>query len=124
MNYQTISKFFTNTSSDIKKLTDKNFFDELKTYIDEEKARRKLALERPGELFLFYKADYIVVTEELSKIPFTADNFTGSPSLLRQLNEDQIEKVGQLPQELVILAKYENVGIGTVEKVFEQLKGK
>jgi len=103
---------------------DENLFDELKVYIEEEKVRRKLALERPGELFLFYKADYIVVTKELSEIPFTADEFTGSPSLLRQLNEDQIETVGQLPKELVILAKYENVGIGTVEKLFEQLKGK
>lgn len=62
------------------------------------------------------------MTEALSKIPFTAENFTGSPSLLRQLNEDQIETVGQLPKELVILAKYENVRIRTVEKVFEQLK--
>jgi hypothetical protein len=103
---------------------DEKFFEELKVYIEEEKVRRKLALERPGELFFFYKADYIVVTEELSEIPFTADEFTGSPSLLRQLNEDQIETVGQLPKELVILAKYENVGIGTVEKLFEQLKGK
>jgi len=103
---------------------DENLFDELKVYIEEEKVRRKLALERPGELFFFYKADYIIVTEELSEIPFTADEFIGSPSLLRQLNEDQIETVGQLPKELVILAKYENVGIGTVEKLFEQLKGK
>lgn len=103
---------------------DENLFAELKTYIEEEKARRQLITERPGELFFFYKDDYVVVTEALSKIPFTAENFTGSPSLLRQLNEDQIETVGQLPKELVILAKYENVGIGTVEKVFEQLKEK
>ncbi|KXH81853.1 DUF4145 domain-containing protein [Sporosarcina sp. HYO08] len=103
---------------------DENLFEELKVYIEEEKVRRKLLLERPGELFFFYKADHIVVTEELSKIPFTADEFTGSPSLLRQLNEDQIQTVGQLPKELVILAKYENVGIGTVERLFEQLKGK
>ncbi|NYF24350.1 DUF4145 domain-containing protein [Sporosarcina sp. JAI121] len=53
---------------------DEKFFEELKVYIEEEKVRRKLALERPGELFFFYKADYIVVTEELSEIPFTADN--------------------------------------------------
>ena len=42
-------------------------------YIEEEKIRRQLTLERPGELFFFYKADYIVVTEELSKIPLTSD---------------------------------------------------
>ncbi|WP_318617094.1 DUF4145 domain-containing protein [Sporosarcina sp. YIM B06819] len=103
---------------------EENLFEELKNYIEEEKIRRKLLVERPGELFFFYKADHIVVTEELSGIPFTAEEFTGSPSLLRQLNEDQIKTVGQLPKELVILAKYENVGIGTVEKLFEQLKGK
>ncbi len=86
--------------------------------------RRKLVLERPGELFFCYKDDYIVVTEELSKIPFTAEEFTGSPSLLRQLNEDQIVMVGHLTKELVIFAKYENVRIRTVDKLFEQLKGK
>ena len=100
---------------------DETFFEELSVYIEEEKIRRQLTLERPGELFFFYKADYIVVTEELSKIPLTSDNFTGIPNLLRQLNEDQIEIVGQLPKELVILAKYANVGVGTVEKLFEQL---
>ena len=64
------------------------------------------------------------MTEELSKIPLTTAEFTGIPNLLRQLNEDQIETVEQLPKELVILAKYENVGIGTVGKLFEQLKEK
>ena len=100
---------------------DETFFEELSVYIEEEKIRRQLTLERPGELFFFYKADYIVVTEELSKIHLTSDNFTGIPNLLRQLNEDQIEIVGQLPKELVILAKYANVGVGIVEKLFEQL---
>jgi hypothetical protein len=111
----------------VKRYSEKNdeqLFDELHTFIEEEKARRNLTLKRPGELFFFYKANHIVVTEELSKVPLTADEFTGIPSLLRQLNEDQIETVGQLPKELVILAKYENVGVGTVEKLFEQLKAK
>ena len=103
---------------------DENLFEELNIYIQEEKVRRKLALERPGELFFFYKSDYIIVTEQLSKVPLTTAEFTGNPSLFRQLNEDQIKTVGQLPRELVILAKYENVGIGTVEKLFEQLKAK
>ncbi|KAB7704034.1 DUF4145 domain-containing protein [Bacillus aerolatus] len=103
---------------------DENFFEELKLFIEEEKTRRQLTLERPGELFFFYKAEHIIVTEELSKIPLTANEFTGIPSLIRQLNEDQIEMVGRLPQELVILAKYANVGVGTVEKLFEQLKEK
>lgn len=111
----------------VKRYSEKNdeiLFEELKTFIEEEKIRRRLSLERPGELFFFYKADHIIVTEELSKVPLTSEEFTGIPSLLRQLNQDQIETVGQLPKELVILAKYENVGIGTVEKLFEQLKKK
>ena len=111
----------------VKRYSEKNdetFFEELSVYIEEEKIRRQLTLERPGELFFFYKADYIVVTEELSKIPLNSDEFKGIPSLLRQLNHDQIEFVGQLPKELVILGKYANVGIGTVEKLFEQLKAK
>ncbi|MDP4162877.1 MAG: DUF4145 domain-containing protein [Bacillota bacterium] len=111
----------------VKRYSEKNdelFFEELHTFIEEEKTRRNLTLKRQGELFFFYKADHLVVTEELSKIPLNSDEFTGIPSLLRQLNEDQIETVGQLPKELVILAKYENVGVGTVEKLFEQLKAK
>ena len=109
----------------VKRYNDKNdetFFEELKIYIQEEKIRRQISIERPGELFFFYKADYIVVTEELSELPLNTGEFTGIPSLLRQLNENQVETVGQLPKELVILAKYDNVGIGTVEKLFEQLK--
>jgi hypothetical protein len=111
----------------VKRYNDKNdetLFEELKTFIEEEKIRRNLTIERPGELFFFHKADHIIVTEELSKIPLNPTEFSGIPGLLRQLNEDQIETVGQLPRELVILAKYEGVGVGTVEKLFEQLKGK
>jgi hypothetical protein len=111
----------------VKRYTEKNddqFFEELGTFIEEEKVRRNLTLKRQGELFFFYKASHIVVTEELKKVPLTADEFTGIPSLLRQLNEDQIYTVGQLPMELVILAKYDNVGVGTVEKLFDQLKAK
>lgn len=111
----------------VKRYNEKNdelLFEELKQYIQEEKARRKIALERQGELFFFYKDKHIIVTEELKKIALIKEEFTGIPSLLRQLNEDQIETVGQLPKELVILAKYENVGVGTVEKLFEQLLDK
>ena len=111
----------------VKRYSEKNdeiFFEELRTFIEEEKIRRKLSLERQGELFFFYKDDHLVVTEELAKVPLISAEFSGIPGLVRQLNEDQIDTVGQLPQELVILAKYENVGIGTVEKLFEQLKQK
>ena len=100
---------------------DENFFEELKIYIEEEKVRRRITLERQGELFFFFKDKHIIVTEDLMKIPLTKEQFTGIPSLLRQLNDDLIDLVGQLPKELVILAKYDNVGIGTVEKLFEQL---
>lgn len=103
---------------------DEQFFEELGTFIEEEKVRRNLRIKRQGELFFFYKANHIVVTDELKKVPLTAEEFTGIPSLIRQLNEDQIYTVGQLPMELVILAKYANVGVGTVEKLFEQLKAK
>ncbi|WP_246277245.1 DUF4145 domain-containing protein [Neobacillus endophyticus] len=103
---------------------DEQFFEELKVFIEEEKIRRKLIIERPGELFFFFKTDHIVVTEELAKLPITIEEFTGFPSLIRQLNNDEMYSIGQLPKELVILAKYENVGTGTVEKLFEQLKKK
>ncbi|WP_246628994.1 DUF4145 domain-containing protein [Mesobacillus maritimus] len=111
----------------VKRYSEKNteiFFKELKTFIEEEKARRQLTINTPGELFFFYKDKHIIVTEELSKVPLTSKEFTGIPSLLRQLNANQVEVVGQLPKELVVLAKYENVGVGTVEKLFEQLKNK
>ncbi|WP_257391827.1 DUF4145 domain-containing protein [Mesobacillus jeotgali] len=111
----------------VKRYSEKNdeqFFEELAIFIEEEKARRNLTIKRPGELFFFYKANHIVVTNELKKVPLIAEEFTGIPSLIRQLNEDQIYNVGQLPMELVILAKYANVGTGTVEKLFEQLKTK
>lgn len=97
-------------------------FKELKVFIEEEKIRRQILSERPGELFFFFKTDYIVVTEELAAIALTEENFTSIPNLLRQLREDQIDKVGQLPMELLILAKYDRVGNGTVEKLFTQLK--
>lgn len=103
---------------------DEIFFEELKQYVQEEKDRRKLMVERPGELFFFFRNDYIVVTEQLSKIPLNSEEFVGLPNLLKQLNEDQITKVEHLPKELVILGKYKNVGISTVEKLFKQLKEK
>ncbi|MNW60596.1 hypothetical protein D3C74_385960 [compost metagenome] len=52
------------------------------------------------------------------------EEFTGFPNLLKQLNEDQKTRVEHLPKELVILARYNNVGISTVEKLFRQLKEK
>jgi len=103
---------------------DENLFHELKTFIQEEKTRRQLKLDRPGELFYFYQADHVVITESLSNLTITTEQFKGFPSLIQQLNEQGYHTVGQLPNELVTLAKYKNVGKGTLEKFFGQLKGK
>lgn len=81
-------------------------------------------MAHPGKLLLFYKKDCVMVTKELANLPLTAEAFTGSASLFRQLHEDQIERVGQLPKELVTLAKYDDVGFETVERLFRQLKEK
>jgi hypothetical protein len=102
---------------------DEQFFDELTEFIEEEKARRRIRIERPGELFFFYKGDSIIVTETLAKAELTKENFPSlTPGFIRQLEESGIRRAGQLPQELVILAKYKNVGAGTIEKLFEDLK--
>ncbi|EMR07338.1 type I restriction enzyme EcoKI subunit R [Bhargavaea cecembensis DSE10] len=102
---------------------DEQFFEELAEFIEEEKARRRIRIERPGELFLFHKGDSIVVTETLAGAELTKENFPSlTPGFIRQLEESGIRRAGQLPQELVILAKYKNVGAGTIEKLFEDLK--
>ena len=103
---------------------DKKLFSELKNFIEEEKVRQKITVERQGELFLFFKSEHIILTEDLKKIPLTTSEFKGIPSLIRQLNEDGIQTVGQLPKELVILGKYNNVGVVNVGKLFDQLKGR
>jgi len=59
---------------------------------------------------------YIVVTEELTIIPFTVDEFTGNPRLLKQLHKDQIETVGQLPKELVIWRSMRMLELGRWRK--------
>lgn len=120
-----LPKNFEGLSKHVKRFSEKNeeiLFEELRNYIKEEITRRKIVMEQPGELFIFFKSDYIILTEHLSSIELTEENFFGIPNLLKQLKEDQIERVGQLPKELVILAKYDRVGIGTVEKLFQQLK--
>lgn len=98
------------------------FFNELKLFIEEEKRRKKLIQDRPGELFLFYNGDEIVVTEEFGKIEINKENFTGFPGLIDQLNEDGITQVSDLPKEFVIIGKYNRVGPETVNNFFQQLK--
>lgn len=102
---------------------DEQFFEELAEFVDEEKARRRIRIERPGELFLFHKGDSIIMTETLAKAELTKENFPSlTPGFIRQLEESGIRRAGQLPQELIILAKYKNVGAGTIEKLFEDMK--
>lgn len=100
------------------------FFNELRQFIIEEIRRRKLMQNRPGELFLFYKSNEIVVTDDLGKIEINGDNFKGMPGLIDQLNEDGVEKVRDLPKELLIIGKYKGVGKSRVENFFKQLKEK
>lgn len=102
----------------------KDFFMELKEFVSEEIRRKKMIESRPGELFLFYKSEEIVVTEELGSINITTDEFTGSPRLINQLNEDGVNKVRDLPKELLIIGKYKSVGTNRVEGFFNQLKEK
>src|SRR5699024_1208085 len=99
-------------------------FHELRAFINEEIRRRKLMQSRPGELFLFYQSNEIVVTEDLGSIDVNKENFTGMPGLIDQLNEDGIHKVRDLPKELVIIGKYKGVGKGRVESFFNQLQEK
>ncbi|AYC30328.1 DUF4145 domain-containing protein [Paenisporosarcina cavernae] len=103
---------------------DATLFEELRVFVEEEKQRRKVRLERTGELLFFYKSDYIVITDELGKIELTKENFKDISSLLNHLEAHDIHRVKQLPSELVVLGKYPNVGITTVEKLFQQLKEK
>ncbi len=98
------------------------FFNELKLFIDEEIRRKRLMQTRPGELFLFYNGDEIVVTEEFGKEAITKEKFTGAPGLIDQLNDDGILTVQDLPKELVIIGKYKGVGKGRVDNFFKQLK--
>lgn len=103
---------------------DEVLFEELKHYIEEEIARREVDLANPGKLILFYNSDYVIVTDQLAKVSLTEEEFDGNPSFFAQLHEDQIERVGQLPKDLVTLTKYDDVDFETVEELFGQLKGK
>lgn len=103
---------------------DEMLFNELKQFIEEETARREVELAHPGKIILFYRKDYALVTDQLANIPLTGEEFDSRPSLFQQLHEDQIERVGQLPKDLSTLTKYDNIGSGTVEALFGQLKEK
>lgn len=97
-------------------------FEDLSAFVEEERKRRRIMQDRQGELFLFFRSDYIIMTDKLSQTPLNGEYFKGFPNFIRQMHQDAIMEVGQLPQELLILAKYDRVGIGTVEKLFRQIK--
>ena len=103
---------------------DREFFTELKTFVSEEKERFQLQQSRPGELFFFFHTDYIVVTKKLAETPISTESFSGFPSFIKQLNDQGFTKVGQLPNELITLAKYKRVGEATIKSFFDQLKEK
>lgn len=97
-------------------------FSELKQYVEEETIRKQLEEQHQGEMILFYKEDYIILTDALGEVDLTIENFPGSPSFIKQLHEQSMMKVRQLPKELVLLGKYKNVGETTLQRFFEQLK--
>ncbi|UOQ47374.1 DUF4145 domain-containing protein [Gracilibacillus caseinilyticus] len=101
---------------------EQQMYDDLVRFVKQEWTRRKIAHQRPGELLLFFRNQHLIMTERLANIPLTDSYFTGFPYFLRQMHHDGIEYVGQLPQELFILAKYDRVGSTTVEKFFTQIQ--
>lgn len=103
---------------------DADFFQGLKRFVAEEKTRFILQKNRLGELFFFYRDKYIVVTEKLANLPISTEEFNGFPGFIKQLNEQGFTKVGQLPSELVTLAKYKRVGDQTIQSFFNQLNKK
>lgn len=103
---------------------DELLFKELKHFIQEETERREVEWAHPGKIVLFYKTDYIVVTDQLANIPLNEEEFDSKPSLFQQLHEDQMERVGQLPKDLATLTKYDGVDVSVVEELFGQLKGR
>ncbi|RIJ62830.1 DUF4145 domain-containing protein [Rummeliibacillus sp. POC4] len=107
-----------------KETNDATFFEELKTYVEEEIERKKIQEMYAGETLLFYKADYIILTDVLGEVPLTKENFPGLTSLVNSLQEQAFTKVADLPKELVLLGKYRNVGETALANLFSQLKAK
>ena len=107
-----------------KEANDEQFFEELCQLIQEETVRKELIEQHAGETLFFYKEDYIILTEMLGQVPLTSENFVGQTSLLKALHEQGFEKVADLPKELVLLGKYQNVGEVALANLFTQLKVK
>lgn len=107
-----------------KETNDACFFEELKQFVEEEQKRKLLMEQYRGELLLFYKSDFVILTEALGNVTLTKDNFPGQTSLLNSLQEQGFLTVKDLPKELVLLGKYRNVGETALANLFNQLKVK
>lgn len=105
-----------------KEANDACFFEELQLFVEEEKKRKELLTQYSGEVLLFYKSDFVILTEALGEVALTKDNFPGQTSLLKSLQEEGFSHVRDLPQELVLLGKYKNVGETALANLFDRLK--
>lgn len=107
-----------------KEANDECFFEELQAFIEEEQKRKMLMEQYRGEILLFYKSDFVILTESLGNVALTKDNFPGQTSLLNSLQEQGFSHVKDFPKELVLLGKYRNVGETALANLFNQLKVK
>lgn len=107
-----------------KEANDECFFEELQTFIEEEQKRKMLMEQYRGEVLLFFKSDFVILTEALGDVALTKDNFPGQTSLLNSLLEQGFQHVKDLPKEVVLLGKYRNVGETAIANLFNQLKVK
>lgn len=105
-----------------KESNDECFFEELQAFIGEEQKRKELMEQYRGEVLLFYKSDFVILTEALGDTALTKDNFPGQTSLLKSLEEQGFTHVKDFPKELVLLGKYRNVGETALANLFNQLK--
>ncbi len=107
-----------------KETNDECFFEELRLFVEEEQKRQLVMEQYRGEILLFYKSDFVILTEALGKVSLIKENFTGQTSLLNSLQEQGFSHVKDLPKELVLLGKYRNVGETALANLFNQLKVK
>ena len=107
-----------------KEANDECFFEELRLFVEEEQKRKILMEQYRGEVLLFLKSDFVILTEALGNVALTKDNFPGQTSLLNSLQEQGFLYVKDFPKELVLLGKYRNVGETALGNLFNQLKVK
>ncbi|WP_256389909.1 DUF4145 domain-containing protein [Lysinibacillus sp. AR18-8] len=107
-----------------KETNDECFFEELRLFIEKEQKRKILMEQYRGEVLLFLKSDFVILTEALGNVALTKDNFPGQTSFLNSLQEQGFLHVKDFPKELVLLGKYRNVGETALGNLFNQLKVK